>query len=638
MAESEVGKKGMDSAAVVLTTQNYIRESNEAKKTRIDRNQENFDVFHQNQDYSHKNEGQSQEFLPKQTMAVEQLSSFIQQGLVDLGDFFSVEAEPGNKDEFITPEEVRLLTNRQLKKASFLQVVGDAIKSGALGSLMILKVGGRTVARPRFYTQDMISDSGRVKKSLFKEDRMSWQLNLELIRQQDFHIDPTGSGLYRGHDIYVDYWEVEKLARGDNPLYDLSVVEKLTDYSEDQPQESKYNRIVESGQSKSNPGYRKRIKLTEMWGNIIDDQGSVVHENVTWTVANDQFLIQKPQMNPHWSGEDPYVVAPLVRVPFSVWHRALMDGPTRHNVAINELFNLILDSGMMATHGIKQIRTDWLEDTSEVANGIRPAQTLRVNSSCPPGGQVLERVDTASLSSESLAVFNLLNAEFNSSALTNDLRMGVLPQRAVKATEVVEASQTITSIFTGIAKVIEEGWIEKTLDKSWMLTMQNADDLDSDEVRALLGQSRALKLASVSAEDRFAKTVMGHKFRVFGVSQTLNKMQDFRKLVSMLQTIGASPLLQEEFMKKYSFGKLLDEVMRSLDINTARLQVDEEEAMLLAMAQMGGGMGPAQQGGPDMQSQIPQASAGAAIPDRVQQGIPRSTFPGSPALAGRGNQ
>lgn len=633
MAASSNESKEVDTdGLIVRVTQNYIKEAYEAKRDRMRLNKLNYDIFHHKQDYSHKRPGQSQEFLPKQQLAVEQMSSFISQGLVDLGHWFSVESQPGIRNQKIDSSEVYAILSRQLDKTGFISFVGDAIKTGALASLMIAKIHGKNVPTSRFFTQ--IEQDGKTK--LYKAEKDNWQLHIELIRPEDFYPDPTGAGLYECQTMWVDKAAVLKLSEGDDALYDKAKVEKLTAFSYDQYDQAFYDKERETDQSRTYSDYRNRIKLTECWGTIIEpNSGKILHENVTWTIANDTVLIGAPKPNPFWHGKSPFVCAPIVRVPHSVWHRAVMDGPTRHNVAMNELYNLMVDAGMMSVFGIKQIRTDWLEDEREVADGVRPGMTLRASANCPPGGAVLQRVDEGALSQEALSMFNLQNSEFNQSALTNDLRMGVMPSRAVKATEVVEASQTITSMFSGIAKVIEADFIEQILDRAWKVVMQNADDLDGDEVRALIGNMKADLLSSMSPEMRFAETAQGNKFKVFGVSQTLNKQKDFRKLTALLQTIGSSEVLVEAFIKKYSFEKLLGEIVRSLDIDTSRIEQDELDQMMMQLGPQMMEQGASQLGSqPNMQSQIPQAATGPESPDVVQSNIPRTSFPPSPAVRG----
>ena len=329
----------------------------------------------------------------------------------------------------------------------------------------------------------------------------------------------------------------------------------------------------------------------------------------------------------------PIIQAAFIRVPRSVWHKALMDAPTQTNIALNELYNLMVDAGMNDAHGIKQIRADWLEDESQVSNGIYPGITLKVNSQCPPGGKVLERVDTSSMSSEALNVFNAMSAEFSASALTNDLRMGVLPNRAVKATEVVEASQSITSVFTGISKVLEQTHIEPNMNMMFANILQHFLDIDPSEMKSVLGEDRYLTIIRIGKEGLFSKAYDGFQFKVFGISKILAKQKDFRKFTALLQTIASSDLLVEEFIKQYSMGKFLGKIIKSLDINEDEIRVGEQEKVMAMMGQAMSGMSGQQ--GPDMQSQIPQMGAQQSA-ETVESMIPRSEFGGLQGKAGGG--
>jgi hypothetical protein len=359
---------------------------------------------------------------------------------------------------------------------------------------------------------------------------------------------------------------------------------------------------------------------------LLDENGEVLHENAVVTIADDTTVIRGPETNPFWHGQSPFVVAPLFRVPHSVWHRALMDAPVALNQAINELSNLILDSGLMSVFGIRQIREHWIDNVDEITNGIAPTTTLKANTSCPPGQKVLETVSTGTLSQEALSVLNLFNSEFSASALTNDLRMGVLPQRSVKATEVVEASQSITSIFTGVAKTIEASFIQVILEKSWLTTWQHVDDLDEADLLAELGEERGRELAALSAEERFEQVVNGHDFRVFGITQTLNRIKDFRKLTTLLQTIGSAGVLTEEFSRRYDFAKLLTEIMRSLDVDTDKIRHDAvDEAITGALE--GQGQPTEAVPGADLQSQIQQMN-GTSTAAESTSAVPKTQFSG----------
>jgi len=616
MSEKPKCKKSQVSQSIIR----YVQESKEAKKTRMDMNEANFNCYHLKQDYSHKLEGQSKEFLPKQATAVEQITEFLQQGLVDHGKWFSIEAESGvtyspeEEMNMITPSDMEKLLGRHLKKNKFENYVADALKMAFLGSLMIMKSGGITksvVTGVSVVPSDDEDDESEPVPELTRKDY--WQLDLDLVRQEDFFPDPSGSNLYEVERIEIDKFKLIELAEARPDIYNLANV-KMIGAGQEEDQRSK--KSSETGQDVTISGYRNKVTIYEAWGTFLGPNGEVLYKNHHAACSQEGIEIIAPRKNPNWHGESPYTVGTVIRVPKSVWHKALMDAPTKLNTAMNELFNLMFDSGMMSVHGIKQYRPDWLDDPSQVANGIAAGDSLGVNSMCPPGSKVMERVDTGGMTQEGLSLFNLTSGEFNESALTNSLRLGGQSERAVKATEIVASNQAINSVMTGMIKLIEEDCIAPHLKKNWYTIAQNMNDMGSEELKALLGPRKAAVIAKMSRAEIFAQTAVGMKFNVFGLSTTVNKINDFRKLTALLQTISGSELLAAEFRKKYSFSKFLGELVKSLDINTDKIKADQQEiaqgeaerqAQLQAQSQQGQGKG---QGEKDLQSQIPQDNGG----------------------------
>ncbi len=597
---SEKTTDGLD--PVVQTVTAYRQQSIQAKQSRMDQNSENMDCFHMRQDFGHKTAGQSKEFLAKTSVAVEQFVSFLQQGLIDKGNWFSIQAEAGVLDENspITSRDQFLLTKRQLEKSDFYTFVGDALKVGSLQSLMICKVHGKKIPKAKYRTKMDFSLKKGIHKKLLREEKMVWQLQLDLVRPEDYHPDPTGKGLYECQDIAIDLHDLIKIAEQNPEDYDLEMVKSL---SESIDQEQRTRKSEETGQdTPTETAYRKEVQVTECWGTLVDSLGNILHENAVCAIANGRFLIRKPKENPLWHQSSPFVVSPILRVPFSVWHKAMMDAPTKHNHALNEIYNLMLDAGMQSVFGIRQIREHWLADPSQVSKGIPPGISLRVNASCPPGQKVLERVDTATEFSQAGNIFSITSQEFNSSAMTNDIRMGNLPERSTKATEIVSVNQSITGVMNGIVKVIEDTFVAKILDKSWLTGAQHLDDYNEDEVKALLGEEKALKLSNMAPEDIFAATAQGRKFKVFGLSTTMNKINDFRKLGMLMQTFGASPDMLAAFAQKYDMTKFIGEVIQSLDLDLEKLKRDDI---------------PQTAGGPQQAPGLPTLDAAAAA---LQQG------------------
>jgi hypothetical protein len=146
---------------------------------------------------------------------------------------------------------------------------------------------------------------------------------------------------------------------------------------------------------------------------------------------------------------------------------------------------------------------------------------------------------------------------------------------------------------------------------------------------ALFGPQRGEELAQLAPQDVFANTVGAIRFKVFGISLTLSKSNDFRKLTTLLQTVFSNPALTELFMQKYDPAKLLGEIMTSLDIDKEKIELPAATQATMNQPQQG-----APEPQPDMNSQIPQA---AGLSDMAGGGIPQASFPGSPAMSGMSN-
>ena len=111
------------------------------------------------QDWSHKQKGQSTEFLPKVPVAVEQFAAFIKRALTQFGDWFTVDL--GRGPQILKPHEIRALmmcyldnlANNFREKIPFDVRMSDAIKQGLLESLIILKIHGFKMPERAFFAE-----------------------------------------------------------------------------------------------------------------------------------------------------------------------------------------------------------------------------------------------------------------------------------------------------------------------------------------------------------------------------------------------------------------------------------------------------------------------------------------------------
>lgn len=594
-----------------------------AKRSRMDKNEINYQIYNLEQDFSYKQPGQSREFLAKMSQEVEQLTSFLQQGLMDQDKWFSVQYPKHKKPErsFFQPEVQESVMNYYLDKAEFPIFLADSLKSGFLGSLMIGKVGGKFC---EYITDVNIERMENGEEIPVIEKNNYWELDLGIVRQENYFPDPTGRGLYEIERIEIDKHSLIEKAKRYPEIYHIDEIMKLSPGIEGFQE---YKKSKETNQDIENSNTRNAVEVWEFWGDLVE-QGTaeVIMKNCYVLIGNNREILAGPIANPNWHKESPYVVSPILRVPNSVWHRALCDAPAKHNKALNEIYNLMVDSGMMSVFGIKQLRAGWLKDPKQVSDGIAPGKTLLIKETVPAGAKVLERVDTGNDLQAGKEIFNITSRMQDLSSFTNDMQLGAMPQRQVKATEIISVNEAINSVFAGIVVLIEKNYVVKALKKSWLTIVQNMNRANLNEMEGVVGSEIVEIIRNRGRAYIYKETAINRSYKVFGLSGTMKKIEDFRKISTLLQVLGQVDVLAQEFQRKYSFSALIGEVLKSLDIDVTKIEATEEELQrkeverqqtLAAVAQGQEMKKPSNQG-----SQIPQmASQGNDLPENQARRI-----------------
>lgn len=599
-------------ARVMSRIRTARHEAEQAKRVRMRRNRRNLDAYFGYQDYSFKQQGQSQEFLPKTSTAVEQFASFVKRALVDFGDWFSMDIPeiPGLKAEDVRAfvrDQINTLSYASEEILDFATLLSDALKSGALESLMIFKIHGRvfneasfTVERGITLVETPFGTVPQMEDELVRTEVARWKLCIDMISPTDYYPDPRMQrNLYEIHRCERDLEEIQAMAQGEDAIYDPAVVAQI-DGSMRLPEDQRRREQHRGQQETPYPTDRRPVVIEEYWGTFLNDDGSVAESNVVATMANDRYLIRPPEPNPFWHGQSPFVRAPLIRVPFSTWHKALMDDAVGMNLSMNELYNLMLDGGMESVWGTKQLKKDWLDKPEQVEGGIPSGTTLFIKEEVPVGAKVLETVTSGHVPQDAMAMFAVNQEEFNASALTTDLRLGVLPSKTVKATEIVEAQQGQAGTIDGIVRDVEDRAIEPVLRKTWLTILQHFDEYNARDVINSMGERAAFILARMSPAQRFS-AFADSKFHVNGLSATLARMRDFQKMLALMEAVKDNPLLAVPFIRKYSGEKILERFFVSLNIDTESIEKTPEERQQdqLVQAQAVQQQGPGgQPGGP----------------------------------------
>lgn len=599
---------------IVQSVAAFYAQADNSKQYRLRRNALNRDAFLGIQDFSDKISGQSTEFIPKTGSAVEQFGSWFKRSTMQIGgDWYEVKVPPympgfsGAATKAITDLFLDdLLTNDQ-KYSNFSTVLSDAGRVGALESLIIAKLSGNIVPYGN-------ADGGPV-----------WKLRIDLIPFEQYFADPSGANLFEIHEFEADLWAIQQRAK--EGLYDQAAVDKLTDSMRLNHQQGDRRASGRAQTESTPPSIRKRVVIREFWGTMLDKNGNVVMHNAVCAVANNQHLIRPLAPNPYMHGQSPFVVCPVMRVPFSEHHKAIFDDASMLNFALNDLYNLIIDGAIGSVWGTRQLRHSYLENPEQVTDGIPQGETLVVSANLPPGQKVLENIAESDIPAEAFTTLELLNREFTAAALTSELRLGQTPQKEVKATEIVQIDQGISQVLDGIAGDIEKNFIEPVLRKAIVLIAQFADKANPIALANVLGPMQAQEYLSLPPQQRVSMTFpAGVKVR--GLSAVLERVRNFQKLMALLQVVTTNPLFMQSFFMRYSPDALLRYIMKVLqldptDFQRAGREGQEELQRDLAGMAMFGGMGGPQQSGP------PQQGGGTSPRGEGREGTPNQGGPGT---------
>ena len=576
----------------------YRREAEEGKRIRERLVRDNWDAIHGRHDWSHKGKHQSKEWLPESAMALEQVGSFMKRALVDFGQWFSADGV-GRGPTPVPPKSAELLMAEMLRRVDFPTFVADAIKIASVESLATAKIHGNMMTDRHFFAEPGISlveeEVGGIMRVVPKfrteiktMDVERWQLAIDLVPFEGWFPDPRGRKLYEIHRVERDLHEFVQSA--EDGTYDPEVARLITEDFEELEDESA--KLVRTGQARAErPPFRKRVVLDECWGTLVNRQGKVLEKNIVTTIANEKYLARPPESNPFWHRKSPFVSEPLIRVPLSVWHKAILDHAVPLNRVMSELMNLILDEGFRRVWGLGQVRPDIMEAPEEISDGIPVGYSAVLKPGVPPGQQWYERVDTPGNPADALGVFAAIDRSHQKATAVPDIKLGITPPRQTTATAIVEAKEETAGIFDGIARDYEDRWIEKVLERVWETIWQHLDDLTEDELVAILGVQEALALTRMTAEQRFATMVKAVRFKVHGIRAVLNRTKDFQKLMALLELLSKSEPLAMTFQQQYSIIKLLAQLLKAIDIDPDSLKRDPNEPQLMPAVPGAGGNG-----------------------------------------------
>ena len=298
---------------------------------------------------------------------------------------------------------------------------------------------------------------------LRQRDVSQWHLVIDLIEPEAYYPDPSGRGMYEIHRVERDLTKIRKMAQPVCTARRRSTIPpcgRRLETSTAQEWDDERRRALRGESAPDDLKWRPRVRLDEYWGTITSPTGEILHENIVLTIANESIVIRPPTPNPFWHNQSPFVAAPLMRVPLSVWHKALFDHAVSLNIAMNELFALMLDGGLASVWGTRQIRPAYLEDPRQISGGIPQGATLVIKEEVPFGAKAMETVTQGSVPNDAFQMFQFVNGQFQEATLISDIQKGQTPERQTTATAVNQAAASSATFFDGLVRDLEDKLIE----------------------------------------------------------------------------------------------------------------------------------------------------------------------------------
>jgi hypothetical protein len=576
-----------DRREVIRCSDEYYNVGKEAVVDRKKKNQENWLAYRAEQDWGDKLEDQSRETLPDFPIAVDQQVATLSRATTDTDDWFTVDSMPFGQS-LLTEEDVAEILRFYLERLyipgdypdtfyDIHQWIGDSYKLGILESIVTCKVRPvmRTVRVPRLMmtkgrkTRGERADENMMdyyKETVEFDDREEFRLSLDLIGFEDFLRDPTLGNNWVCHESDRYLWELKQV-----PTYNQEVLDGLQQWVSEEAEA--YRRRRDGRRDTKRPRFRVRVR--EFWGNMHDlEDGSLKFKNCKWVQCN-KFLLQDPINSPLWHGRRPIISSPLNGIPLGTIHNAIADHAVPMWRFMNELISLMFDGAIRSAWGVYQVRSDQLERPEEIEAGVPQAYTAQLKANAPMGYKFMERMDEGEVPGYAVQMLARAEQAFQIAMATPDLKMGALPQKEVRAVEIVEAMQASGSLFEAFAARYEQ-YLEAIFELAWATILQYQNHWTTPEMIGLIGPEKALEMQRMGPARRFIM-LRDCNFRVRGLRAVASKNRLFNKLAGFAQMMAADPNLMQAFSANYSYKRLMEQMLRNAGVVVRTLQKTQDE-------------------------------------------------------------
>lgn len=568
-------------------------------------------LYNNSYDFSMKAQWQSKNYIPRINMTVRAATFMVKKALLGPAKTFAVQGI-GDFGKMVA-YYMDKITVHHLEEAKYVTNITDSLHAGMLSHLMVLKV------YPVYVNEESVYFTDPTPKPVMNflspvEVRQYRRLKVRIdpCDPYNIHLDPTGQNKYVIHDITMDLYDLVELAKDKASGFDLAEVMKIQeDFTKSTTENPNAQPEYRSGQAPETSEQRRArtVLVQEYWGDVWTTDGKLVARNVQYTIANKKYLIKKPIYPKLPKGARPFIIAPVIRKPFSVWHQGFAEVVAGLQIMMTELMNLTLDANLFSSAKAFELDVDQVYDPLEFIQGITPGKTFKKRGGGFNTAPMIREVQIGNVAPQALAIFQQLDREFQSGVGLNEFAApsGRTGSRTT-ATEVIEKSQSASTFMEEIARTIEEGVFEPLLEMIFNYVTMYELNFNNPHMIELFGAEGASKLSVFMQNPAFRKAMQSApvKFKAHGVSAMAGKMRELEKISMLSKILAPYPELQQRIDPDKILRKMMEsmawypeDILKDLNPNGPMLPVPASMAQQLPAvptAGMGDFLGNAQNG------------------------------------------
>ena len=473
------------------------------------------------------------------------------------GQYFQMEPH-GTRESEIDFADVMTKTLRiVLDEADFDDVIFPPQLTMAQLAAMTLKIG---VARDK---------KGRL------------QHLIEPVSPWDYYLDPLGMGKYCIHISRYDLSAFKEVALGPESPYVKETVREINEDYRDLTRETEAQMrddLVPQGRA------RKFVEIAEVWG-FVDDPvtGERLHSNCVFSIANQKYLVRRPQKNPYPHGRWPFVHGSVRRIPFSVYNKPPVSDIAGLARSYSEFTNMMLDSALLFSMPAFQAYYPNFEHPTEILNGYMPGK-LYFSRSSLQNQPLIQAVELGNMKADIFQfVLGFLDQHMGSHIMPG-AELGSPTGQKVTASEAVLKSQGFQQFTSSEVSELETQIIEPMVEmmgsnEIWFRRFYRQDSrfgnaLDDKDITSLEG---------LTERDRW-ELATNMRFKARGISALMNAQDKVEVADNILQRImrslkGLPPEIAMPILYKVNLPGIIGFMAQNTAIPKRVVLRTEEESM-----------------------------------------------------------